>query len=66
MYTNPIKAFAINIFKSTNILPENTVFSEVDPCLLCREGLYLPQKFLPFKEFTLALCEIRNVSKSIW
>ncbi|CAG8721381.1 7655_t:CDS:2 [Funneliformis caledonium] len=56
MYTNPIEAFAINILKNTNVLPENTVFPEVDPYSLCGEGLYLPQKFLPFKEFTLASC----------
>ncbi|KAF0459844.1 hypothetical protein F8M41_000699 [Gigaspora margarita] len=56
MYITPIEAFAINIFKRTNVLPENTVFSEVDPCLLCGEGLYLPLEFLPFREFTLALC----------
>src|SRR6266480_7704796 len=57
MYTNPIEAFAINILKGTNVLPENTVFPEVDPCSLCGEGLYLPREFLPFKEFTLASCE---------
>ena len=56
MYTTPIEALAVNILKRTNILPENTVFPEVDPCLLCGEGLYLPQEFLPFKEFTLASC----------
>src|ERR1043165_5157159 len=56
MYTNPIEAFAINILKTTNVLPENTVFPEVDPCSLCGEGLYLPRNFLPFKEFTLASC----------
>ena len=56
MYTNHIEAFAINVLKGTNILPENTVFPEVDPCSLCGEGLYLPWEFLPFKEFTLALC----------
>ncbi|RIA96790.1 hypothetical protein C1645_802164 [Glomus cerebriforme] len=56
MYTNPIEAFAVNILKGTNVLPENTVFPEVDPCSLCGEGLYLPREFLPFKEFTLALC----------
>ena len=56
MYTNPIEAFAINILKGTNVLPENTIFPEVDPCLLCGEGLYLPQEFLLFKEFTLASC----------
>ena len=56
MYTNPIEAFAINILKTTNVLPENTVFLKVDPCSLCGEGLYLPRKFLPFKEFTLASC----------
>ena len=37
MYTNPIEAFAINILKGTNVLPENTIFPEVDPCLLCVE-----------------------------
>src|SRR3954452_8655138 len=57
MYTNPIEAFAINILKSTNVLSENTVFPEVDPCSLCGEGFYLPRKFLSFKEFTLASCE---------
>ncbi|CAG8817859.1 21659_t:CDS:2, partial [Gigaspora margarita] len=56
MYTAPIEAFAINILKRTNVLPENTVFPEVDPCFLCGEGLYLPQEFLPFKEFALASC----------
>ncbi|KAF0522138.1 hypothetical protein F8M41_015593 [Gigaspora margarita] len=56
IYTTPIEALAVNILKKTNILPENTVFSEVDPCLLCGEGLYLPQEFLLFKEFTLASC----------
>ncbi|KAF0469871.1 ATP dependent DNA helicase [Gigaspora margarita] len=53
----PIEALAVNILKRTNVLSENTVFLEVDPCLLYREGLYLPQEFLPFKEFTLASCE---------
>src|SRR3954468_19356319 len=57
MYTNPIEAFAINILKRINFLLENTLISEVDTCSLCREGLYLSQKFLPFKEFTLASCE---------
>jgi len=56
MYTTPIEAFAVNILKRTNVLPENTVFSEVDSCSLCEEGLYLPWEFLPFKEFTLASC----------
>src|SRR5256886_3070645 len=44
MYTNPIEAFAINILKTTNVLPENTVFPEVDPCSLCGEGLNLDRK----------------------
>src|SRR3954447_13517954 len=56
MYTNPIEAFAINILKRINVLSENTVIPEVDTCSLCREGLYLPREFLPFKEFTLASC----------
>ncbi|CAG8811130.1 27550_t:CDS:1, partial [Gigaspora margarita] len=51
------EALAVNILKRTNVLPENTVFLKVDPCLLCGEDLYLPQEFLPFKEFTLASCE---------
>ena len=41
MYTNPIEAFAINILKSTNVLSENTVFLEIDLCLLYGEGFYL-------------------------
>jgi hypothetical protein len=56
MYTTPIKAFAVNILKETNVLSENTAFSEVNPCLLCGEGLYLPWEFLLFKGFTLASC----------
>ncbi|KAF0459369.1 ATP dependent DNA helicase [Gigaspora margarita] len=56
IYITPIKALAVNILKRTNILLENTVFPEVDPCLLCREDFYLPWEFLPFKEFILASC----------
>ena len=57
MYTNHIEAFAINVLKGTNVHPKNTVFLKVDPCLLCGEGLYLPQEFLLFKEFTLISCK---------
>ncbi|CAG8782968.1 20926_t:CDS:2, partial [Gigaspora rosea] len=56
MYTTPIEALAVNILKRTNVLPKNTVFPEVDPCLLCGKGFYLPREFLLFKEFTLASC----------
>ncbi|KAF0484859.1 hypothetical protein F8M41_022899 [Gigaspora margarita] len=45
MYTTPIEAFAINILKRTNVLPENTVFPE--KCLekhLVSEELICPNK----------------------
>src|SRR5687767_8349003 len=56
MYTNLIEALAINILRKTRVLPENTVFPEVDPCTLCEEDLYSPREIVSFKEFTLALC----------
>jgi hypothetical protein len=46
MYITPIKTFAINILKGTNVLSENTVIPEVDIYLLCGEAfIYLRNSY---------------------